>query len=123
MEAYPLAIRRKIIVLYDQGWNTERIAEFFGYCVAGVRRVRQTLRESGSIEPKPWNAGRRPRLNHRQRQRLGELVSQQPDATLAELRDRLGVDCDLATICRSLRRLGLARKKSRSTPASRSVRT
>jgi transposase len=43
--------------------------------------------------------------------RLRKLVEKQPDATLEELRDRLGVACSHMAICRALRKLGLPRKK------------
>ena len=38
-------------------------------------------------------------------------MRQQPDATLAELRNRLGVDCSIVTIFRTLKRNGITRKK------------
>ena len=44
-------------------------------------------------------------------EQLRELVRRQPDATLEELRQRLGVSCSLMTISRALRKLGLPRKK------------
>jgi transposase len=46
--------------------------------------------------------------------RLKELVAEQPDATLRELRDRLGVSLSLMTICRALRSLQLTFKKKSS---------
>ena len=55
---------------------------------------------------------------------LAELVAEQSDATLAEYAERLaaraGVRRSLASVCRALRTLGLARKKRRSRPPSRS---
>jgi hypothetical protein len=39
------------------------------------------------------------------------LVRQQPDATLKELRQRLGVSCSLTTIWRAPEKLRLPRKK------------
>ena len=39
------------------------------------------------------------------------MVRQQPDATLKELRQRLGVSCSLTAIWRALEKLRLARKK------------
>jgi hypothetical protein len=39
------------------------------------------------------------------------LVQKQPDATLEELRQRLGVSCSTMAIARALRKLGLPRKK------------
>jgi transposase len=44
-------------------------------------------------------------------QRLAELINDQPDATLEQLRQRGGFQCSLTTIWRALRRLGLTRKK------------
>ena len=44
-------------------------------------------------------------------ERLRELIRQQPDATLEECRQRLGVSCSTMTISRALRKLGLPRKK------------
>ena len=58
---------------------------------------------------------------------LAELVTEQNDATLAEYAERLaeraGVRRSLAAVCRALKGLGLARKKSRSGRPSRIART
>jgi hypothetical protein len=43
--------------------------------------------------------------------RLLELVRQQSDATLEELRDRLGIPCSVMTIFRVLKRHRISRKK------------
>ncbi|WP_020465597.1 hypothetical protein [Singulisphaera acidiphila] len=39
------------------------------------------------------------------------MIRQQPDATLEELRQRLGASCSVMTLSRALRKLGLPRKK------------
>ena len=44
-------------------------------------------------------------------ERLRELIRQQPDATLEECRQRLGLSCSRMTISRALSKLGLPRKK------------
>jgi transposase len=54
---------------------------------------------------------------------LRELVARQPDATLAELRDALGVHVALSAIWHALKELKLSFKKSRSAPPSRIVLT
>jgi len=56
-------------------------------------------------------AARLPALDDNQLKQLRELVSEQPDATLEELRQRLAVACSLAAICRTLKKLGITRKK------------
>ncbi len=72
-----------------------------------MRRYRRT----GSLQPKPHGGGNPPILGPEDLERLRELVRQQPDATLKELCQQLGVSCCLMTIARALDKLGLSRKK------------
>lgn len=122
MEPYPLSVRRRIIEMYRRGDSTEEIADVFGYCVAGVRRIRQRYEETGSLEPRKTKPGRKPKLDAAAQQRLRQAVEARPDATLAELRQAVGMEADLAVYCRVLQQMGLTRKKSRCTPLSRSGR-
>lgn len=123
MEPYPLSVRKKIIEKYQSGLDTTDIAEDYGYCVAGVRRVWQRFRESGSIEPKRGKVGRKPRLDEAALERLRQEVERRPDATLAELRDAVGVAADISSYSRALKKLALTRKKSRCMPPSSLART
>src|SRR5262249_57932256 len=66
---------------------------------------------TGSIEPRPHGGGTSPALGPEDRDRLRELIRQQPDATLEECRRHLGASCSLMTISRALSQLGLPRKK------------
>ncbi len=54
------------------------------------------------------------------REKLALLVREQPDATLKERRDRLGVRCAQSTICSALKAIGMSFTKRRSTRPSRS---
>jgi transposase len=119
MEAYPLRIRQRIVELYQQGMKTKQIAELFGTCKSGTRRVKQYQRERGTLEPIKPKGGRKPILGPEDKTRLCELVAQHPDATRDEIRDLLGIAVDVRTIGRWLRGLGLVLKKSRCTPPSR----
>jgi transposase len=119
MEAYPLRIRQRIVELYQQGMKTKQIAELFGTCKSGTRRIKQYQRERGTLEPIKPQGGRKPILGPEDKNRLRELVAQHPDATRDEIRDLLGVWVDVRTIGRWLRGLGLVLKKSRCTPPSR----
>lgn len=99
------------------------IAEEFGVSTAWIRRLLQRRRETGHYGPSTARRGRKPVFAGRLRERLEKLVEQQPDATLAELRDRVGVTCSLAAVCKTLQRLGYRRKKRRSGPLSKTVPT
>lgn len=85
MKAIPVAIRERIIKLYDQGKGTTEIAASFGYCVAAVRRVRQHFKARRTLQPQTHRCGRKTLLTAARKARLLQRLEQQPDATLAEL--------------------------------------
>jgi transposase len=85
VKAIPVAIRGRILQLYDQGRGTAEIAASLGYCVAAVRRVRQHFKERGTLEPQTHRCGRKTLLSAARKARLLQLLEQRPDATLAEL--------------------------------------
>jgi transposase len=123
MEATPLRTRQRIIELYAQGKKTTEIAGLFGLCKAATRRVKQHLRERGTLQPLPRNAGAKGKFTPELRTKLAELVRHKPDATLAELRGGLGVKVAISTVDAWCRKLGLRYKKSRSRRPSSSGRT
>jgi transposase/transposase-like protein len=89
MRAIPFSTRERIIRLYEQDKSTREIAEFLGFCVAAVRRVRQQFRQRGTLQPQTHLCGRKTLLTAAGKARLQKLVEGQPDATLAGLGARL----------------------------------
>ncbi|MBE7506073.1 MAG: transposase [Planctomycetia bacterium] len=122
MEAYSMDLRRRVLAACDAGHGTTPVAKSFDVSPAWVRRLKQRRRELGTIAPLPHRTGPIPRLNESRKERLRKLVEAQPDATLAELRDRLGLKITLGHLCRSLRKMKLSLKKSRSSRMSRTAR-
>src|SRR5271163_1537466 len=123
MRAIPIPLRKRILELYEQGKNTREIAQFSGFCVAAVRRVRQQFRERRTLEPQTHRCGRKTLLTEQRQRRLRELLAAQPDATLAELGARLDRPFPTSTIDLWLRELGWKFKKNsgrrRTRPARR----
>lgn len=119
MEAYSLDLRKRVLSACDSGHTTKQVATLFDVSPAWVRRLKQRRRESGTIEPLPRNSGRKPALDESARERLKELVRQQPDATLEELRSLLGIRLSISSLWGTLRRLRLPFKKSRCMRRSR----
>ena len=120
MNPISLDLRQRVFAAVQEGKSTrEEIAKRFTVCKSWIRGLLQRFRETGSIEALPHHGGPRPKLNEEHLQRLRELSETQPDATLIELRDRLGEPVCEMTICRALKQLRLPLKKSRTTPASR----
>ena len=122
MKPYSQDLRDRIIQALEAGRETQR-AIALRFCVSGafVEKLWQRWRRTGSSRPKPHAGGRQSTLKDHLAL-LAHEVAQQPDATLAELRDRVaaahGPRVSTATICRALQRLKLPVKKSRSTPRS-----
>lgn len=115
---YSEDLRRRVLSAYDRGMETKEVAENFQISPAWARRVKQRRRELGEIAHRPMGGKRFEKID---RARLAELVARQPDATLEELRERLGVTCALSAIWSALQKLDLSFKKRRSTRRSRTV--
>lgn len=112
MRAYSNDLRERIVAAVERGEHSIRqLAHLFSVSLSCIVRLLQHKRRTGSVQPKP-HAGVPPRkLDAAADARLLELVRAQPDATLAELRDRLGIACSLMTIARALQRHQITRKK------------
>jgi transposase len=122
MTPIPVPIRQRILQLYERGKSTREIAQVFGFCVAAVRRVRQQFRQRGTLEPRTHRSGRRALLTEERKQRLEKLLSEQPDATLAELGARLDRRFRTSTVDLWLRRLGWRYKKNSGRRRARAAR-
>ncbi len=122
MTPIPIPVRQRILQLYERGKSTREIAQFFGFCVAAVRRVRQQFRQRGTLEPQTHLCGRRTLLTEERRQRLQQLLSEQPDATLAELGARMDRRFPTSTIDLWLRQLGWKYKKTSGRRRTRTAR-
>ena len=118
--AYAQDLRDRVLAAYDRGMKTKQIANLFQVSPAWARRVKQRRRQTGETTPRPRGGATVVKID---RQRLAALVREQPDATLAELADRLGAGCGISAICMALKRMGLSFKKRQSTRPSRTDRT
>ncbi len=116
---YSQDLRDRVLLAYDRGMKTKQIAVLFHVSPAWARRVKQRRRETGETTHRPMGG---PGVTIVDRKRLAWLVRQHPDATLAELRTGLGVQCALSTLCQALKQMGLSFKKKRSTRPNRIVR-
>ncbi len=116
-------LRDRVVSACDAGeFTRDEIAAAFGVSTSWIRRLLQRRRETGGYGPTGHGGGRRPAFEGARLRRLERLVRLQPDATLAELRERSGVDCSLMTVSNTLQRLGYRRKKRRSGRPSKIVR-
>ena len=123
MEPYSPDLRRRVLAAWDAGVETlEEVAERFGVSVSFVTKLLGRWRDTGSLAAKPHAGGFASAVDEGALDALASLVREQPDATLAELRDRLaarcGVSVSVPVVCRAVAALTLPRKKSRCTRPS-----
>jgi transposase len=112
MPAYSPDLRQRVLdAVQRKEGSVRQIARRFVVSVSFIVRLLQLHRRTGSIQPKPRAGGRPAALTPQDLERLRDLVRQQPDATLEELRQRLGASCSITAIWRALEKLRLSRKK------------
>ena len=122
---YSTDLRERVLAAAERREGSQGvIARRFGVGARSVSGWLRAAREEGRRGPKPRGGGRA-RVGGAG-ETLAGLVAERNDATLAEhadlLAERAGVRRSPAALCRALKRLGLARKKSRSGPPSRTAR-
>lgn len=119
--AYEDDLRRKIFEAHAKGHGSSRkLASVFGVSLGYVEKIFRQRRASGQVQRVRYRPGPKSRLTPEVSARIGALFAAQPDLTVAELRERLALDCGVkmswSTVRLWLGQLGLRRKKSRSTP-------
>ena len=119
MGPYSMDLRERVAAAIDQGESQRQVARRFGVSLSFVTRLIQRRREAGTLAPKPHGGGRQPALDFPKWVRLARLISEQPDATLKELKQRGGFTCTLTTLWRTLRRFSLTYKKKSLHPSER----
>jgi transposase len=127
MATYSIDLRQKILQACERRLGSQRaLADLFGVSLSFVEKLLRRRRTTGDIAPRPHAGGQRPSLDAAATTLVQQLVHDNADLTLEELCARVaddrGIHVSVATMCRVLQRLGLPRKKSRSTPASATPR-
>src|SRR3954454_11792030 len=112
MRPYSIDLRERVAAdVGQQEVSLREIARLFRVSVSFVVRLLQRRREADTLEPKPHGGGPPSALGPEDQQRLAELIREQPDATLKQLKQRGGFTCSLKTLWFALRRQGQTFKK------------
>lgn len=116
-------LRIRVIRAVEGGLSRNAAARRFGVSIASAVRWMAAYLQSGQTAPKPRGGDRRSGRIEAQSDLLMSAISETPDITLAELRQRLiderGETFAISTIHEFYRRHGVTFKKRRRTPASR----
>jgi len=122
-QAYSADLRERVLQAYERhDGSPEILARRFQVSRATVYGWIRVARTEGRRTARPHAGGRVARLDASGQTTLRALVLEDNDATLAQYRERLaartGVTLSPAVLCRTLKRLGLPRKKRRCGPVS-----
>ncbi|MBL1264070.1 helix-turn-helix domain-containing protein [Candidatus Methylomicrobium oryzae] len=117
--AYSMDLRKRVIEACDEGQTIAQVAERFKVSASFVNQLRQRRRQRSTLEPKPHGGGRQPLLSLEHDEMLRTLLTAQPDTTLAELREKLGLKVHLSSLGYRLQRLGLTFKKNADSSRAR----
>ena len=111
MRAYSLDLRERVLADFDAGLGNDAVARKYHVSSRWVYKLRRQRSETGAIAPRRGKTGPAPKLAP-YAERLLQLVEERPDATLAELRQRLGLAVSVSTVWKTLKALGVTLKKS-----------
>ncbi len=121
MRAYSLDLRERVMKAYDEGkWTVGQLAERFKVGEWWVHKLKRQRQGEGSLAPRKGKVGQPRHFQAGQLQRLQQYVERHPDATLEQIREKLGVSCTVVTIHHTLRRLGYRYKKNAAGQRTRS---
>jgi len=125
MEPYSSEFRGEVLAACDANEGTHDIAVRFKVSESWVRLIKQRRRETGQVAPKTA-APRQPKWQD-WADWLVAKITVRPDIYLRELQDELkqelGEEVCLMTICNACRALEQSRKKRRRSPASKIAQT
>ena len=115
MKTLSLDLRERIVAAYDRGNSTRaQIAARYDVSEGMVKKLLQQRRRTGDVAPRHRFSGAKPKITPTHQQHLRRLVRDNPDMTLEELRDAIGVACTQQAVHYVLQKIGLPLKKRRS---------
>ena len=121
---YSQDLRERVIGFMALGGSARAAATRFEVSISSAVRWAQRWRAEGHARPRAMGGDRRSRLG-KHRARVLQLVAQQPDLTLREIRSALvasGITVGLSTVYRFLSAHNLTLKKRPYTRPSRTAR-
>lgn len=117
-------LRERIVAAYAERAGTrEEVAKRFKVSLGMVKKLLQQQSRTGDLRPRYRFCGRKAKLMPQHGGALKALVAKEPDLTLAELKQRLGLGCTVAAIHWAVTKLGLTYKKRRSMRLNKTGRT
>ena len=104
--------RKRLVSGYERSHDAKMIAQAYGVSEREVYKLAAQMRETGSVELRTGNCGRKPKLSEEDLKRVDKAIQAQPDITFGELITDLELDISESRPGRIVReKLGYSRKK------------
>lgn len=111
-KAYSMDLRQRVVAACDEGkLPVSQVARHFRVKRWWIYDLLRLRRETGSILPRQGRRGPKHKLAPHHRERIGKQVQANPDATLEEIREQLGLDVSLTTLWWALDDMKVSFKK------------
>ncbi len=122
MRPTPIALRKRVVAARIEDGQSMGHAQRFKIAKGTVQNILERYRDSGTLEPKPQNPGRKSAFSQAALKRLEQDVLAHPDSTLEEFRERSDVNASIVAFHNNIKKLGFTLKKNRYARASNNVR-
>ena len=103
--------RKLLIEAWNKTHNAKEIAECFSVNTSTVYRLEKQMRETGSVKTMTSQRGRKHALTPEDIQNIDWVVQQEPDLTIDEIIDKLGLHVCNETVRKAVIKLGYSYKK------------
>ena len=103
--------RKLLIDAWNKTRDAKEVAECFSVDTSTVYRLAKRMRETGSVETKVSQRGRKPALSQADIQDIDQMIQAQPDITIHELREKLQLSVSDETVRKAVLKLGYVYKK------------
>ena len=95
--------RNLLVDAYKRHGNADLVASMFAVAPRTVYRLAAQKRDTGSVELRTSQRGRKPKLSDDQLRQIDELIRQKPDITLLDIQEELQLECSESTLSRVVR--------------------
>lgn len=114
--------RNLLVQAFEKNHNAKQTAQDFSVSEWTVYRLRKQMKQTGSVDLRTSQRGRKAKLTPENIHAIDELVQKQPDITIREIKEKLCLNVCEETIRKTVVSLGY-RVKKKSVHASEQERS
>ena len=103
--------RRLLVKAFIESHNAAEVAKIFSIDKSGVYRLTRQMKKEGSVDLRTSLRGRKPLIPPNGLSQIDNLVHDNPDITLQEIKDKLQLSVSISTIDRAVIKMGYHLKK------------